>query len=206
MKCLKCNAERNLQDLQCPECGVVYAKYDAYLEKKAIEDKAELEKKLKRLEELERKEQERANTEANPTPENKKMGCLPMLGYAFLGFFILVLISAISGEKQTEQKTVSVEDVAAIIQKKREAEKKAYDAMTPEQRVQFDAEKAQKRLLAEQNAKIAAENAEKERKALAEKQAAEYAANQAKIAEEIEKKKEAGIRNGSKDLPYTLCT
>jgi hypothetical protein len=145
MKCLKCNAERNLQDLQCPECGVFYAKYEAYLEKKAIEDKVVSEKELKQLKELERKEQEYANTEVNPTPKKKRISSLPLFGYVFWGFVILVLISAVTAEKQPEQKTspqTSVENVATVIQKKREEEKKDYDAMTPEQRAQVDAVKA----------------------------------------------------------------
>jgi len=233
MKCLKCNAERNLQDLQCPECGVFYAKYEAYLEKKAIEDKADIEKKLKRLEELECKEQERANneetTKESDIDENSKsflqktafviswflggiiaikgisliffsilMGLLYIIASLFvippcwqflntkfklegtiparIGMVIMIIIFGQGIGIYVENKIFEEESEKARIASA-EAEKKAYDAMTPEQRAQIEAEK--------------------ERKALKAKQEAEYAASQAKIAQymtetqakvEIEKK------------------
>ena len=192
MKCLKCNAERNLQDLQCPECGVFYAKYDAYLEKKVIEDKAEIEKKLKRLGELERKEQEqeRANneetTKESDIDANSKsflqktafviswflggiiaikgisliffsilMGLLYIIASLFvippcwqflntkfklegtiparIGMVIMIIIFGQGIGIYVENKIFEEESEKARIASA-EAEKKAYDAMTPEQR------------------------------------------------------------------------
>lgn len=222
MKCLKCNAERNSKDFQCPKCGVFYAKYDIYLEKKASEEKKELEKKLKRLEELEQREQKRLEDDATPQETDKDnsknlwqkiiefnlsgwffgviiaitgislmvFSFLMGLSYIIASLFLippcwkflneklkieattfarigLVIIIIMFGqgigiylENKADEKAAEKARIATA-----EAEKKSYEAMTPEQRAQIEVEK--------------------ERKALAEKQAAEYAASQAKIAQYI---------------------
>ena len=95
MNCLKCNAERNLKDLQCPKCGVFYAKYQDFLDKKSADEKVKLEQKLNRLEELERKEQERTNNETNQNSKKKKKGCLFLLVKFFLALFVLILMTVV---------------------------------------------------------------------------------------------------------------
>lgn len=63
MQCPKCGADRRMQDLQCPSCGVFYAKVQAALEKAEQDRQDAINAKLLRLEELERQEAQRKAAE-----------------------------------------------------------------------------------------------------------------------------------------------
>jgi len=65
-KCPKCGYERKPGDIECPQCGIVYEKYEIYIAKKRLKERwIETQAKLK-LQEEKRKAEEKAIKKSEP--------------------------------------------------------------------------------------------------------------------------------------------
>ena len=52
MECPKCGYERQPNAAECPQCGVIYEKWEAFLDKKQDKDKAKSYKKKQRKKQI----------------------------------------------------------------------------------------------------------------------------------------------------------
>ena len=73
-KCPKCGYERKPEDIECPQCGIVYEKYEAYVAMQQAEEEAEW--------------QEEANETAEIEVEPKKLLSFKLV----LGFMVLFFV------------------------------------------------------------------------------------------------------------------